>query len=233
MPRRDLPHALPRSLPKGLAPGWTGPEEGWPPRLRGVTDLQLFDLRGAESGFTEEEVAHREEILQIALNDPRVRTELGDRFVHVDTDEMELPKGKDSPILNAIPMRLTFYSHSHNVAVQVTVAGCTVNDVMRKPGYQPPEAEDEIRRAIDIARSDSKLADSVLELEANAILAAPDPDHIFTNPRVLYVHFSRSDEYLPRVGVAVDLINERVISIRHCGSKQEGESRDGTSDIVE
>jgi len=232
LPRSDLAQALPRSLPRGLAPGWTGPEEGWPPRTYGVSDLQDFDLPGAETGFTEEETAYRERILGIALGDPRVREVLGDKFAHIDTDEIELRKGQDRPQPEAIPMRLTFFSHTHRVAVEVTLTGETINSVMKKPGYQPPEGEDEIQGAIAIARQDSQLRDMVQELEGKAIVAAPDPDHPEANPRTLYVTFSRSDEYLPVCGATVDLINEKVLSTSFC-KKKEGDLQDGTPSIVE
>src|SRR5262245_1465906 len=88
LPRRDLPEALPATMPRGVAPGWTGPDEGWPPRPQGVTDLRPFEMAGAAVGFTQEELASRERALETTLADRRVRKELGARFAHVETDEV-------------------------------------------------------------------------------------------------------------------------------------------------
>jgi len=90
---------------------------------------------------------------QAALQDTQVRAALGDRFGYITASEVEPDKAHPRGATEQIPVVLTFYSYSNNVAVEVQIAGQKVEKVNRREGYQPPEGAEEVKAAIALATS--------------------------------------------------------------------------------
>lgn len=206
-PPKQVP--LPEQPPKAAVLEFTGRAEGWPPQPKGVTDIALVPWEEIPGSLTDSLEA---EIRQAALRDTRVRELLGDRFAYISTDEIELEKDRRRDPSQPLATRVTFFSHTNNVAVEVRMLGLNVENVARRQEYQPPEGSDEIATAIDLARRDDRLRDKVQGLNAAAILTflgqgQPGADH-----RVLYVTFSKEEEDLPRYFALVDLTEGTVLS---------------------
>jgi hypothetical protein len=80
-----------------------------------------------------------------------------------------------------------------------------VLDVDRRE-TQPAPVDEEIERAVALAREDARLAPHVVDLRGVALLAAPsDPLDPRAGHRCFDVRFGEEDERLPRYWALVDL----------------------------
>ena len=152
------------------------------------------------------------QLQQAALADARVRQLLGERFVFISADELDLGKTGRPQATAELATRLTFFSHTNNVAVEVGMLGSKVENVKSRKGYQPPEGAEEIDLAVQLARRDSRIREKVANLEAGALVAFPQKDEPGYGNRVLYVSFSKSGEGLAYYMALVDLTTQKVLA---------------------
>ena len=90
-----------------------------------------------------------------------------------------------------------------------------VLNVVARKGYQPPESDEEIQQAIDLAKKDTRLHDKIQDLLGHALLASPEQGWIWNERgfghRVLWVTFSKEGEAEPRYWAIVDLSDQKVL----------------------
>jgi hypothetical protein len=194
---KPLPAAPPQPSPLDL----TSPAEGYPPKLRGPA--QPIPAQPPPSPAVA--APQMRALAATARQDPTVLSRLGNRHALISSGEVR-PSGAAREAGRADPplVRLLFYSHARNVAVEVLMRSAQVIDVRDRPGYQPPEGQEEIAEAVELARNDPRLLDKVQGLTGEAIYTPR-----YRN-RTLYVTFSRGDEAGPRYWADVDLINRTV-----------------------
>ena len=204
--RRKIP-ASPHPPP---SLGQTGLGEGWPPQTVGVTNLRTLPTVEAVGSLTEEYEAR---IRRSAEADTSVRALLGDRFAYLATRESEVEKGKGPPRGENLQTVVEFYNHASNMLIEVRMRGTVVLGAdARRPLQTPPAGQDEIALAIQIARSDQRIAGLASGLRADAIEidseSAGDRD---SRHRVLQVTFSREEGGAARYSATVDLTDRRVL----------------------
>ena len=105
--------------------------------------------------------------------DPKVAALLGDRWGFIDADRLA-PEGKIAfgCCRNQARFdRLTYFSYSNNVAIDVRMKDMTVLEASRHEGYLPAEGPQDVQRGIELARADARLAGKV---QALAGTWAPD-----------------------------------------------------------
>lgn len=208
--KQEAKQEIPSKPPAAPALEYTGPDQGWPPRVKGASDVRLVPWEEIPGSVTE---ALEGELRQTALQDPRVRQELGERFAYLSADEIEgeAKEQKRDPA-RPLAVRLTFFSHSHNTAVQVTMRGRVVETVARRLGDQPPEGPDEIKVAIALAQRDARLRGKLQGLAGNALVAFPTEGEPGYGHRVLDVTFTKEGQDLPSYFALVDLTEQKVLT---------------------
>lgn len=201
--------ALPEKPPEIAMLKFGEAEGGWPPLPIGAKNVTLVPWSEVSVSLTEPLGV---QLQQAALADAQVRQLLGERFVFISADELELGKTGRPQTTADLATRLTFFSHTNNVAVEVRMLGSKVENVKRREGYQPPEGAEEIDLAVQLARRDSRIREIVVGLEAGALVAFPQKDQPGYGNRVLYVSFSKSDEGLATYMALVDLTTQKVLA---------------------
>ena len=200
--------ALPDKPPQIAELKFGGPEGGWPPLPIGAQNVTLVPWSEVSVTLTGPlEVQLRE----AALADAQVRRLLGERFAFISVDELELGKTGGPQTTAELATRLTYFSHTNNVAVEVRMLGSKVENVERRQGYQPPEGAEEIDLAVQLARQDSRIREKVAGLEAAALVAFPQKDQPGYGNRVLYVSFAIAGEGLADYMALVDLTTQKVL----------------------
>lgn len=199
---------LPETVPEPPAIVFTGAGEEWPPRPRDRTDVTIVPTSGRAGAFTE---ALEPQLRSAALADSRVRSALGERFSYIVAAEVEPDKTRPRAG-ESLPVRLTFYSYSNNVAVEVFMSGQAVETVRRREGYQPPEGPEEMETAIAMARRDERVRGVVQGLNATAILTERQRDQAGYGHRVLHVSFADPGADAPRYYALVDLTASTVLT---------------------
>jgi len=152
-----------------------------------------------------------------AESDPRVSALLGDRWGFIEADR-STPEGKVSFGCcrdEARIARLTYFSYSRNVAVEVRLKEQRVIDAARRDGYLPPEGPQDIERGIALARADSRLAGHVQSLQGHGLLMQPDIGLFKNDPgyghRTIWITFSQGQDGDPKFWAVVDLTDDRVL----------------------
>jgi len=177
----------------------------WPPIVRGATNVRTVPWSEVPGALTEARIL---ELREVALSDPRVQEALGARFAYVTADEVEPPKGEArSPVA-----RLTYYSHTNDVAIAVLVRGTEIVQVEPLRGYQPAEGTSEIERAVALALERTELSTATEGLRGTAMAVSPAEGQPGAGHRVLYVTFSRVGEARPLYFALVDLTDEQVLA---------------------
>jgi hypothetical protein len=206
---------LPREVPEVPELEFTGPGEGWPPRPRGQRDVRRLEAQPIPGALTD---ALEQEIRRSALADGRVRALLGERFVHLTTDMRNWGKGRRPDPSRPLETRALFFSHTNNVAVEVLMTGLSTQGAGTLPGYQPPEAPEEIEQAVALARAHPRISDHVQDLEAGALLLPHQDGDPGYGHRILWVTFFDAAEIegeKPALfSAAVDLTDQRVLVAR-------------------
>jgi hypothetical protein len=109
--------------------------------------------------------------------------------------------------------RLTFYSYSNNLTVDVEMKDETVANVYRREEYLPMEGAEEIQEAIALAKKDTRTAGAALE--GHAILMQPGDGIFWNDPgyghRVFWVTFSQGLTGNPQYWAVVDLNEQKVL----------------------
>ena len=154
------------------------------------------------------------QIRSAAQQNALVRSELGQRYAYINTATIEMPKGTTNFPGQPLQTRVTFFSHTFNRAVLADMNGTNVIGVTGNSTLQPPEGEDEVTAAVDLARADSRLSANVQGLIGGGLLFVADSDN---QPgfghRVIYVTFSRLGEAGPSYAALVDLTEQVVLSV--------------------
>lgn len=183
--------------------------EEWPPQPKSMRDIVFNSTEELQN-----RIAERRANSQVALRDDRVHEVLGERFVYIDT-EVLARKGNmgRTDVLN------TYFSHTFNHTVQVTVEQNQVTDILTLDAaeYQPPLAPEEVTEAITIARAyfGARSISRVAELEGFTILTFPGQDGgAFHTNRIGYVSFSPDADSNPEFVAWVDLTNQVVVESR-------------------
>ena len=191
--------------PTPRLPEFTGPESPWPPHpkrvLPGRPAIEGYKLLPSLTPRQEAELQ------QVAERDARVRAQLGDRYAFIAVLEVEPPKGER----RGPEADIEFFSHTHNVAVIARMRGSTVQRVARRPQGFSPEGADEVRRAIEMARRDPRLAGRVEGLHADATLFFPACGEPGFGHRVLYVMFMKDTGEPVLYYAMVDLVKDQVL----------------------
>src|SRR5713101_7301166 len=204
--RKTKQPQLPAKPPQVVRQEFTGPQEGFPPKVKGRTNVTAVAVQESNLRLTD---ALAVQTRDAALQDQRVRDLLGSRFVYIDTDEIEPEKGQT--LSGPLVTRVTFYSYANNVAVLVRMNGLKVESATRKDGYQPPQGRDEIKEAIALASRDSNLRDRLQGLTGHAILTHIQEGRPGYGHRILRVTFRNGDEDAPRYFANVDLTDQKVL----------------------
>jgi hypothetical protein len=201
---------LPAKIPSPPDIQISGHDQGWPPRPQGRTNVVDVPYSALPAVLT----ASREaQLRQAATQDTRVRTALGERFSYITANRAEPDKQNANIPAEALPFRLTFYSYSNNVAVEVLMKQDTVAEVVRREGYQPPEGAEEIKAAVALAQRESRFSEAVKGMYATAIVTAPEKGTPGYGHRVLHVSFSATGgpEEVPAYYALVDLTEQKVV----------------------
>jgi hypothetical protein len=214
--RRPLPAKQP--TPPTLA--FTSPSEGFPPEVKGATNVRVMEWTFRQGALTDEAEAKAREI---AVRDARVRQLLGERFAYISADEID-PEGKrPRRPEETLSLRLTFFSYSENAAVRVILTPRrTVVRVVRAElvrGYQPREGRKEVEAAAALARREPRLVERTQGLIPYGLLIEPSPGRRGHGHRVIHVVFTKGDEDLPRYSAIVDLTEQKVLAASEGGKE--------------
>lgn len=205
---------LPAEAPKTPTLEFTGPEQGWPPRPKNITNLKEVPWQPIPSSMSDSlEAALR----QTAAQDARVRDLLSTRYAYIGADEVERDKEAAVDTAGARSYRVTFFSYTRNAAVEATVQSSKVMDARIVEGYQPREGAEEVRQAIALAKRDSRLRGKLEGLEAAALLVYQPEGMRGTGHRILHVTFTKTNEDFPSYSAMVDLTDQKVLT---AGSEQ-------------
>ncbi len=149
--------------------------------------------------------------------DRRVTSLLGTRWAFIDADPVP-PDGKISFGCcrnDARFTRLTYFSYSNNVAVEVRLKDGIVLQTSRVDGYLPPEGPQDVQRGIELARADHRLAGKVQDMQGHGLLMQPDRGFFKNDPgyghRVIWITFSQGLGGDPKYWAQVDLTDDRVL----------------------
>jgi hypothetical protein len=166
------------------------------------------------AAFTTDQIAG---LRQAAEANPRVVAQLGERWTFIEADRLAV-EGKASfgcCTASFHQARLLYFSYSNNVAVEVQLKGTTVMAVSRREGYIPPEGDDDVRKAVELARGDKRLSGKVAGLEGHGIMMEPKQGMIWDDPgyghRVMWVTFSQGQDGDPKFWAVVDLTADKVL----------------------
>jgi hypothetical protein len=194
---------------------FSGPGQGWPPYPVGWSAVTPLETESLAGGLTDEVADH---LRLVALGDDRVRELLGERFAHINTDALNTGKNATSDCAAPVGALLTFFSHSNNVAVEVSMQGAHVEHAQIVENYQPPEGNEEINEAICLARSDRQFGDRLALLAANAILLPMRDEQLGFGNRLLWITFTDPKDIeaeKPALFTAVvDMAEGRVLFVR-------------------
>jgi hypothetical protein len=166
------------------------------------------------TAFTTEQV---DALRQAAEANPRVAALLGDRWAFIEADRIAAG-GKASfgcCSTTVYHARLLYFSYAHNVAVEVQMKDTAVIAFSRREGYIPPEGDQDVRKAVDLARGDGRLSGKVAGLEGHGIMMEPKEGLIWNDPgyghRVMWVTFSHGEDGDPKFWAIVDLTADKVL----------------------
>ncbi len=204
----DSKPKLPEKAPPPPAIEFTGTAEEWPPSPRGRENVTFVPTTTRVDVLTAERAAA---LRTAVLQEARVRTALGERFGFVAAAQLDPAKDRPGQP-GALAARLTFYSYSNNVAVEVLTSDRRVDAVNRREGYQPPEGTEEIEAAIALARRDARLRNVVEGMSATAIVTYRPQNQPGYGHRVLHVSFSAPNAEAPRYYALVDLTDLSILT---------------------
>jgi hypothetical protein len=191
------------------------------PPLRDIPESAEPDIEG---GFTvlqteRHDLDAQDRLLrvarEVALADERVQSVLGDRrFVVIGVSRRLDDKERREPV-----SVLLAYCYDDGRSVEVTLVGQEADEVrvsdLQEVDYQPPPADEELERAIALARGARGVPEQLSDgWEATAILASDvAPGDLHYGRRRFVVGFGPADERLPRIRALVDLSAERVVGV--------------------
>ena len=146
-----------------------------------------------------------------------VRNLLGERYALISVHPADPPHKFDLGCCSPAPplMEGMFYSYSHDAAVEVALRGERIVSVRQRKDYLPPESQEELDQAVELARKDDRISTSIQGLEGHAILMQPGDGIVFNDPgyghRVFWVTFSQGVSGNPEYWAVVDLSERKVL----------------------
>ena len=184
------------------------------PKTAGATSPMGVGRTVSPAAFTTDQIAA---LRQAAEANPRVAAMLGDRWAFIEADRL-MAQGKASfgcCTESFRQARLLYFSYSHNVTVEVQMQDTTVIAVSRREGYIPPEGDQDVQKAVELARGDRRLSGKVAGLEGHGIMMEPKEGIIWDDPgyghRVMWVTFSQGQDGDPKFWAVVDLTADKVL----------------------
>ena len=173
-------------------------------------EVEFHPVSSLKDAFDE---ARAQEMLKHAFGMQKVRDRFGrGRVTPIGVSRRgETAKGERRTYL------VVAYDYTANMAVEISLDEHGELLGLTDERYQPPPVKSEIDRAIELARSDDRLANKVGSLVAMAIPFSGPSDEL-ANRRVIEVLFGCRVERLPRYRAWVDLGTETVI---HAGESCE------------
>lgn len=155
-----------------------------------------------------------------AVTNSKVRQVLGSRYTVISATVTD-PSAKhlSGCCTGMMPKHhLMFYSYTNDVAVDVEMkGGDVITIVQRDRSYLPPEGEEEMQQAIDLARKDSRIPGGLPQLDGHAILMQPGDGLLWNEPgyghRVFWVTFSKGLSGNPEYWAVVDLSAQTVLKV--------------------
>lgn len=195
----DHGHILPHRFDRFTQYGGT-----WPPQPKNIENVVWFSDDASELSAASMKLSAAAEISAASA---AVRSALGSRFTHIGTVSHSA-KGESST-----QEIVTYFSHSNNATVEVTMANGAILEVNEIPPteYQPPLTDSEIQEAVTIARDywNTSGYERVNELEGFGILGlTPNGATGFYEVRVVYVSFHVDADARPEYVGYVDLTNQ-------------------------
>lgn len=155
-----------------------------------------------------------------AVTNSKVRQVLGSRYTVISATVTDLSATHLSGCCTGMMPKhhLMFYSYTNDVAVDVEMKGeDVITIVQRDRSYLPPEGEEEMQQAIDLARKDSRIPGGLPQLDGHAILMQPGDGLLWNEPgyghRVFWVTFSKGLSGNPEYWAVVDLSAQTVLKV--------------------
>ena len=184
--------------------------DAWPPQPKGITEIKAVKQVAARES-TDRTAGNKSTDLrtarEIAESSRDVQVLLGNRYAFLQERKITAKWSKED-----LRDEVVFYSYEQNITVKTTVEqGQVVNvEGIVPTEFQPPLAEVEKQRAIEIARDYWRLAGDMRidELEGFSILTYDGEDTHAV--RMVYVTFHYNSTINPELLTWVDLTNERV-----------------------
>lgn len=213
IPKRPLPAQVPlRHVLEFTAD--ESPEHVKPTMAGTITDASVSRSPSPGRQLSATDIAS---LRKAAEADPRVSSLLGARWGFIDADPTP-PKSKVSfgcCRASARFARLTYFSYSQNVAVDVRMKDGSVLEAVRVEGYLPPEGPQDVARGIELARGDQRLSGKVQDMRGHGLLMQPDRGFFRNDPgyghRVIWITFSQGVGGDPKYWAQVDLTEDRVL----------------------
>lgn len=176
----------------------------WPPQPKNIENVVWFTDEEKELSAASKKLSSATEISAASA---AVQAALGLRFTHIGTVSHSAKGESNTQEI------VTYFSHSNNATVEVTMADGAILEVNNIPPteYQPPLTAPEIDEAVDIARDywNTSGYERVNELEGFGILGlTPNGATGFNEVRVVYVSFHTDADARPEYVGYVDLTNQ-------------------------
>jgi hypothetical protein len=214
-------------------PGLAEPPATIEPRLRDIPEFPGPDLADViepfDGGWTEPLVSESfvRAAREAAFADNRFQELLGDRRHAVIGVSRRLDdKERREPL--AV---LVAYSYERGRTIEAWLTGEEGNlDVadVAEADYQPAPSDDELARAIELARSHERIAVALADdYEAQALLASDvEEGDLHHGTRRVVVGFGPADERQARVSALVDLGTEEVLAVQTSSDAPIGKERE-------
>lgn len=197
---------------------------------QGTEHLRPVPVGGTSAGDSSDSSLTRKAIVPFTLSDERVsalrtiaeadegvKRLLGDRYAFIDAEPLAGEKKVSFGCchMTKTRTRLGYYSHTNSMALDVFMRENHVLRTAQREGYLPPEGQDDAKKAIELARQDSRLAGKVENLDGHVILMEPEEGVLWNDPgyghRMLWVTFSRENDGNPQYFAVVDLSDQAVL----------------------
>lgn len=199
-----------QKLPKEPAPvpeiKWTGPEEGWPPRLANMESKE-YVLKVDSERLSPQLIKKSKETV---LQNSRIKNLIGSRYIITAVVEPETLK--DVPVSREIKnVNVYIYSYTFNKPVLIQLQNNEVSKIDTLNNYVLSESNEEIETAIALAKTDTEIKQKSEGLEANASLIFPEKGKDGYGNRVFFVAFSEKNNRLPKFTATVDLTLNKIV----------------------
>lgn len=185
----------------------SGADGTWPPQ---PTDMSKIGIVAGNFRTQSLKRLQKAEIEAAVMRDAAVIAALGSDYTHLDTNIARDKGGNIRP-------EVTFFSYSNNVTVQASLTRDqrVLHEVMAPEEYQFPEGEEDISRAVPLARAAlvEQGFNKATTLNANAMLTYPerDAEKAFHDVRMMYVTVGKGNGATPDYAAWVDLTNDQVV----------------------